>query len=111
MVRSRSAKIQGAWIVPALTPAGGSPDRQPAFSSCSELFATAAFAMVRFGLVTLFWSFFVLDLVLNLPMTTDFSAWFIGTAIFCYASVAAIAVWAFHTAVAGQKLWKEALLD
>jgi serine/threonine-protein kinase len=75
------------------------------------LYATAAFAMVRFGLVTLFWSFFVLDLVLNLPMTTDFSAWFMPSVIFCYASVAAIAVWAFHTAVAGQKLWKEELFD
>jgi hypothetical protein len=75
------------------------------------LYGTAAFAMVRFGLVTLFWSFFVLDLVLNLPMTTDFSAWFMPSVIFCYASVAAIAVWAFHTAVAGQKLWKEELFD
>jgi hypothetical protein len=75
------------------------------------LYATTAFAMVRFGLVTLFWSFFVLDLVLNLPMTTDFSAWFIGTVILCYASVAAIAVWAFHTALAGKKLWKEELFD
>jgi serine/threonine-protein kinase len=75
------------------------------------LYATAAFAMVRFGLVTLFWSFFVVDLVLNLPMTNDFSAWFIGTVILCYASVAAIALWAFHTALAGQKLLKEELFD
>jgi len=75
------------------------------------LYGTAAFAMVRFGLVTLFWSFFVLDLVLNLPMTTDFSAWFIGSVILCYAGVATIAVWAFHTALAGQKLFKEELFD
>jgi len=75
------------------------------------LYATAAFAMVRFGLVTLFWNFFVVDLVLNLPMTADFSAWFIATVIFCYVSVAAIAGWAFHTSLAGQKLWKEELFD
>lgn len=75
------------------------------------LYATMAFAMVRFGLITLFWSFFVVELVLNLPMTTDFSAWFIGTVIFCNASVAAVAVWAAHTALAGQKLCKEELFD
>jgi hypothetical protein len=44
-------------------------------------------------------------------MTTDFSAWFIPTVIFCFASVAAVAVWAFHTALAGQELLKEQLFD
>jgi serine/threonine-protein kinase len=75
------------------------------------LYGTAAFAMVRFGLITLFCSFFVLDVVLNLPMTSDFSAWFIGGVIFSYASIAAIAIWAFYTALAGQKLWKEELFE
>ena len=65
-----------------------------------------AFAMIRFGLITLIFSFFVGDLVLNLPMTADLSSWFIGGIIFTYATVAALAVWAFYTALAGQKLWK-----
>ncbi|MBV9147911.1 MAG: protein kinase [Acidobacteria bacterium] len=75
------------------------------------LYGTAAFAMVRFGLITLFSTFFILDVLLNLPMTSDFSSWFIGGVIFAYASVAALALWAFHTALAGQKLWKEELFD
>lgn len=75
------------------------------------LYGTAAFAMVRFGLITLFCSFFVLDVVLNLPMTSDFSAWFIGGVIFSFASIAGIAIWAFYTALAGQKLWKEELFE
>ena len=75
------------------------------------VFGIAAFAMVRFGLITLFTSFFVTDVILNLPMTTDLSSWFIGGTIFSYASVAALAIWAFHTALAGQKLWKEDLFE
>lgn len=75
------------------------------------LYGTAAFVMVRFGLIALVSGFFVTDLLLNLPMTSDVSSWFIGAVIFPYAGVLALAVWAFHTALGGQKLWKEGLFD
>jgi serine/threonine-protein kinase len=75
------------------------------------MYGTAAFVMVRFGLVALVSGFFVTDLLLNLPMTSDFSSWFIGAVIFGYAGVLALALWAFHTSLGGQKLWKEDLLD
>jgi hypothetical protein len=73
------------------------------------LYGVAAFAMVRFGLITLFSTFFVADVLLTLPMTTE--GWFVGGIIFSYAAVAAIAIWAFHTALAGRKLWKEELFE
>jgi len=75
------------------------------------LYGTAAFVMVRFGLIALVSGFFVTDLLLNLPMTSDFSSWFIAAVIFPYAGVLALALWAFHTALGGQKLWKEELFD
>lgn len=75
------------------------------------LYGSAAFVMVRFGLIALISGFFVTDLLVNLPMTSDFSSWFIGPGIFAYAMVLVIALWAFHTSLAGQKLWKEALFD
>jgi hypothetical protein len=74
-------------------------------------YGVAAFAMVRFGLITLISGFFVTDVLLNLPMTADLSSWFIGGIIFAYASVFALAVWAFYTALAGQKLWKAELFE
>jgi hypothetical protein len=75
------------------------------------VYGSAAFAMVRFGLITLISGFFITDVLLNLPMTADLSSWFIGAAIFTYVSVFALALWAFFTALAGQKLWKEELFD
>lgn len=75
------------------------------------IYGTAAFVMVRFGLIALVSGFFVSDLLLNLPMTSDFSSWFIGAVIFGYAGVLALALWAFHTSVGGRRLWKEDLFD
>ena len=75
------------------------------------IYSLAAIALVRFGLVSLAAAAFVTDFVLNAPMTTNFSNWFIGSTIFVYASAAALGLFAFYTALAGQKLWKEELFD
>jgi hypothetical protein len=68
-------------------------------------------ALVRYGLVSLASALFITDLLLSVPMTGNFSSWFIGSTIFIYAVVTAMAIWAFYTALAGQKLWKEELFD
>jgi hypothetical protein len=44
-------------------------------------------------------------------MTANFSNWFIGSTIFVFASIGAMGIWAFYTALAGQKLWKEELFE
>jgi serine/threonine protein kinase len=77
----------------------------------SLIYALAAIALVRFGLVSMAAAVFVTDLLLNLPVTANPSQWFIGATIFTYASVAAIGFWAFYTALAGQRLWKEELFE
>jgi serine/threonine-protein kinase len=75
------------------------------------VYSLAALALVRFGLVSLSAALFATDVVLNAPMTANFSNWFIGATIFVYASIAALGLWAFYTALAGQKLWKEDLFE
>ncbi|HVH89192.1 MAG TPA: serine/threonine-protein kinase [Terriglobales bacterium] len=75
------------------------------------IYSLAAFALVRFGLVSLASAFVLIDLLLNTPMTANFSHWFIGATIFVHASVAVLALFAFYTALAGQKLWKEELFE
>ncbi len=75
------------------------------------MYGTAAFVMVRFGLIALVSGFFVTDLLFGLPMTSDSSSWFFGAVVFAYAGVLALAIWAFHTSLGGQKLWKEELFD
>ena len=66
---------------------------------------------MHFGLVSLAAAFFIGDVLLNVPITSNFSHWFIGSTIFVYASAAALGFWAFYTALAGQRLWKEELFD
>jgi serine/threonine-protein kinase len=75
------------------------------------VYALAAIAVVRFGLVCLAAALFITDLLLNLPMTSNFGNWFIGATIFTHVSVFALALWAFYTALAGQRLWKEELFE
>ena len=75
------------------------------------MYGTAAFVMVRFGLIALVSGFFVTDLLFGLPMTSDSSSWFFGAVVFAYAEVLALALWAFHTSLGAQKLWKEELFD
>jgi serine/threonine-protein kinase len=72
----------------------------------SIVYAIAAFAVVRFGLVTLATAVFTANVLLNVPFTTDFSRWYAPNAVCLILSFVVIAVWAFYTAMAGQKLFK-----
>ncbi len=38
-------------------------------------------------------------------------AWYFSSAVFMLGTVVALAAWAFHTAIAGRRLWKEDLLE
>jgi len=75
------------------------------------IYSLAAIALVRFGLVSLAAALFFTDFLLNAPMTANFSHWFIGSTIFVYATAAGLSLFAFYTALAGQKLWKEDLFE
>jgi len=71
------------------------------------VYAIAAFAVTRFGLITLAVAIFTADVLLNLPYTLDFSIWYAGSAFAVLLSFVAIASWGFFLSLAGQKLWKE----
>jgi len=45
------------------------------------------------------------------PLTTNFSNWYAGSTLFVLASVLALTVYAFHTAMAGRPLFKEGFLE
>lgn len=82
---------------------------QPTFDAVVAvlIYGIAAFSLVRFGLVTLFVAVFVANLMLNVPITLDFSRWYATAAISVPVGMLAIAVWAFYTALGGQKLIKD----
>ncbi len=70
------------------------------------IYSLLVFAVFRFGLVVLATAMIVADVLLNAPLTVDFSAWYASTGVVLVLSVAAIAVWGFYSALGTQKLWQ-----
>jgi predicted Ser/Thr protein kinase len=75
------------------------------------VFSIAAFAVTRFGLITLAVAIFTANILMNLPFTLDPSIWYATSAFAVLASFVALAGWGFYTSLAGQQLWKEGLLE
>ena len=67
--------------------------------------------VLRWGLLSLAVGLFVAAILLRAPATLNSSAWYFGSAIFTLASIVALAAWAFHTSIAGQRLWKRNLFE
>jgi serine/threonine-protein kinase len=82
----------------------------PALSALFGAVQTAllVFVMLRFGLVALIASAFVLELLVMFPITSDFSVWYAGASLFALLSVAAIAAFAFRASLAGRPLFGDA---
>jgi hypothetical protein len=71
------------------------------------IYGIAAFALVRFGLITLAVAVFVANIMLNVPVTFDFSRWYASSAMAVPLGVLALGIWGFYTALGGQKLFKD----
>ena len=65
----------------------------------------------RFGLLTLGVFIFTNNLVDGLQVTVHTSTWYFGNDLFLLAFILAIAAWSCYTSMAGQKLFKEGLLE
>ncbi|HET9364521.1 MAG TPA: hypothetical protein VFP71_05945, partial [Candidatus Angelobacter sp.] len=107
VLRNRWAAAAGfALIFTALRALGSS---HPVLDGVTAMlvYGIAAFSLVRFGLITLAVAVFVANLMLNVPITLDFSRWYATAAISVPVGVLAIGVWAFYTALGGQKLIKD----
>jgi len=70
------------------------------------VYAIAVVIVVRFGLVPLAVAIFTVDMLANVPFTSDFSAWYVGTTVWALLSVVALAAWGFYHSLGGQPLWK-----
>src|SRR5271157_1486300 len=75
------------------------------------VFSIAAYAVTRFGLITLAAAIFTANILLNLPYTLDFSNWYAPAVFAVLLSFVAIAGWGFYTSLGGQRLWKEDLFE
>ncbi len=70
------------------------------------LYTTLAVGALRFGLVALVVALYTADSALNIPVTLNPSAWYFTGATLALGTVAALAIWGFYTALAGQVPWK-----
>ena len=89
----------------------GSPNPMITAPFAVLLNALTVIALLRFGLVTLATSVFVLQLLSSIPLTTKLTAWYGGNEITALIAVLALAAFAFHTSLGGQKLFEGKLLD
>jgi serine/threonine protein kinase len=69
------------------------------------------FVMLRFGLLSFVVGQAMANILLLFPITADFSAWYSGSVIFVLVFIAALAGFAFHTALAGRPIFQAKLLD
>ncbi len=70
------------------------------------LYTALAAGALRFGLVALAVALFTADLTLNIPVTLNPSAWYFTDATLALVTIAALAIWGFYIALAGQAPWK-----
>jgi len=70
------------------------------------IYAIAVFIVYRYGLIPLAVAIFTVDMLGNIPFTSDFSSWYLSTTVFALLSVVAIAAWGFYHSLGGQPVWK-----
>ena len=75
------------------------------------IYGISAFAVVRFGLIVLASASFAANILLNVPYTMEFSAWYapnVAAVILCFAVLAA---WGYYASLAGQKVLKDEFFE
>jgi len=69
------------------------------------VYAIAFLIVYRFGLVPLACAIFTVNMMGNLPISTDLSAWYVPTSVLAMLSVVALAGWGFYHSLGGEPLW------
>jgi hypothetical protein len=97
-----AAVIFGALLFVSRFPAVQTP---LAFGCVLISVAVLAFVLIRFGVLALAAAELVIQMVVRLPFTLDFSAWYAGRAMFAMGLVAALVLYAWRTATARSAQW------
>lgn len=66
------------------------------------VYAVAVLIVYRFGLIPLAFAIFTINMMANLPFSSDLSAWYMPTSILALLSVVALAAWGFYHSLGGQ---------
>ena len=69
------------------------------------IYGVLALIVLRFGLVPLAVGAFTVDMLVMVPFTADFSAWYMSATALALLSVVALAAWGFYHSLGGEPLW------
>jgi hypothetical protein len=75
------------------------------------IYAIAAIAVVRFGLIVLGLTNLTANVLLNVPCTLNFSYWYAAQSVFIVLIFVMIGAWGVYTSLAGKPLWKAEIFD
>jgi hypothetical protein len=75
------------------------------------VYGVVAFMILRFGYITLATGIFVVDLLLNIPITTNPAAWYMSGSLFVLTTIAAMTLWGGFIALGRQEFFSERLFE
>jgi hypothetical protein len=70
------------------------------------VYSIAVIIVLRFGFIPLACAVFTINLMANVPFSTDLSAWYMTTSILALLSVVALASWGFYHSLGGEPIWQ-----
>jgi hypothetical protein len=73
--------------------------------------ALVSFALIRLGLLAAITTWLFTSLLLDYPLTFDFSAWYAGLSLFGISLILGLAVYGFYQSLAGRPIFREELLE
>ncbi|HTW59883.1 MAG TPA: serine/threonine-protein kinase [Terriglobales bacterium] len=87
---------------------GGLTSSHPALDLPTQIlaYAIAVLIVFRFGLIPLAVAIFIANMLGNVPLTADFSAWYMGASVLAVLSVVVLAGWGFYYSLGGAQVWK-----
>jgi serine/threonine-protein kinase len=69
-------------------------------------YAVALLIVYRFGLVPLACAIFTINMLGNIPLTSDLSAWYFTDSVLALLSIVALAGWGFYHSLGGEPIWR-----
>ena len=75
------------------------------------VYGVVALMILRFGFITLATGIFVVDLLLNIPITTSPASWYMSGSLFVLATVIAITLWGGFSALGRQAVFRKQLFE
>jgi serine/threonine-protein kinase len=70
------------------------------------VYAIAVLIVFRFGLIPLAVAIFTVNLAGNLPISSDFSAWYMTGTLLAILSIVVLGAWGFYHSLGGKPVWK-----